>query len=188
MSTVEFRTLGFSPRYRCWARDGVPTQEPVISFPDEMPTKDSQSARFMVGFACDDGSSWTGSFAREFDGCADLLFACPDPMAVCVVAGGLARVIDVAHPDRAYSLDVVPVTNALGYPPAEVLFVATFNSISAFDAAMKPLWLTDLESDGIEFGEVDAGVLKVMAYMPGFGDWVPRTISMTDGVVSELKV
>ncbi len=188
MTTVELRTLGFSVRYRCWARHDVPSQEPVLRFPDEVGTTASQSANFVVGFAPDDGPSWTGSFAREFDGCADLLFACPDPMTACVVAGGLAWVIDVAHPDRVQTLDVVPVTDALGYPRAGMLFLASFNAISAFDAAMKPLWVANLESDGIDFDGIDAGALMVRAYMPGFNDWVSRTVSLADGVASELKV
>ena len=34
---------------------------------------------------------------------------------------------------------------------------------------------------------VEDGILKVRAYMPGFGDWIVRTISVADGAPSKLE-
>ena len=92
--------------------------------------------------------------------------------------------IDTRHPDAWRWLDVViPGVAAFGSPDDGLLFLASFHKVFAVDARLDIAWSVDLESDGIEFAAISDGVLSVRSYMPGYGEWVSRAISVTEGTV-----
>lgn len=72
---------------------------------------------------------------------------------------------------------------AFGSPDTGLLFLASFHKVFAVNAHLDIAWTSDLESDGIEFVAVVDGALSVRAYMPGYGDWVSRAISLGDGTL-----
>jgi hypothetical protein len=186
LAMINFDAQGFAHNYECRVLAQLSAGQAVTrSFGDP---DDSPHQPLLVEVKLISGEVWYGSFRRVFDGCQEALLGCPNPDWVCVVAGGVAYAVAVADPADWRELPVVPTVTAAGYPTAGKLFLASFNVVSAFDSSMKSLWTTDLESHGIEFVGLGADVVEVRAYMPGFDDWVPRAISLTDGVASELKV
>jgi hypothetical protein len=182
---LTFDSQGFAHNYECRVLDEFGPGESVahtFGAPDE-----SQRPPLLVEVIPTAGAQWCGAFRRVFDGCLEALLGCPDPDSVCVVAGGVAYAVPVGDPTGWRDLHVIPAVTAAGYPSSGLLFIASFNVVSAFDSSMKERWATDLESDGIEFVGVDDGKLKVRAFMPGFDDWVVRTISLGDGAATHRK-
>ena len=180
---MDFDDYGLPHDYSCTASQEPPDSEPPIRIPPE-PVHDSREYVYVHVFP-DDGQPWVAAVLREFgNGLLDAVTATPEPAHACVVSGGGVYLIDTRdrHAWRRLHV-VVPGVAAFGSPDHGLLFLASFHKVFAVNAHLDIAWITDLESDGIEFAAVVNGVLSVRAYMPGYGDWVSRAISLTDGTL-----
>ncbi|MDQ6846543.1 MAG: hypothetical protein M3019_03015 [Candidatus Dormibacteraeota bacterium] len=182
--TLSLTEYGFRHSFDC--HEVVPPAEAnLVRIPPESSAE--EGSRLVIGVTPEHGSAWLGAFRRGFDEYLEALLECPDSNSLCVVAGGTAYTVTADDPSQWRELRVIPTVSAMGYGSRGLLFLASFNVVAAFDSAMREAWRADLESDGIEFTGVDERSLAVRAYMPSFGDWIPRSVSLTDGTASEAR-
>ncbi|MFN2582047.1 MAG: hypothetical protein ABR498_04820 [Candidatus Dormibacteria bacterium] len=175
---TDFVDFGFPHAYECRALPEAPPARILETFPAN--SRADTGDLLVVEVEPQHSTRWLGGFVREFQGCPDGLFGCPDPQSLVVVAGGLAYVVAASDPTTARALPVIPTMTAFGDPSLRVLFLASFDKVFAFNAAMTPIWKSDLESDGIEFVGVADRILSVRGYMPASQDWAARQIPFAD--------
>ncbi|MGA8634637.1 MAG: hypothetical protein WB805_07255 [Candidatus Dormiibacterota bacterium] len=179
---MDFDDYGLPHEYNCTASREQPDSELSIRIPP-VPLHESGDYVYVNVFP-EDGRPWTAAVLREGNGMLDAVTATPEPVHACVVAGGVVYLIDTRDRDAWRRLDVVvPGMAAFGSPNDGLLLLASFHKVFAVNAQLDVAWATDLDCDGIEFASVVNGILSVRAYMPGYGDWVSRAISLTDGTL-----
>lgn len=77
------------------------------------------------------------------------IWACPDPVWICAVAGGYAYLIDTSDPDRWEQVAYRPVTNVTVVAEHALLVFAGFQSLMAWGRSGK-VWETGrLSWDGL---------------------------------------
>lgn len=183
MDDVDFVDYGFPHDYTCTPSREPPDRETAIRIPPD-PVHAAEHYVY-VRVAPNGGQPWVAAVLREFgDGLLDTVTATPQLAHACVVSGGGVYLVDTRDHRAWRQLDVVvPGVAAFGSPETGLLFLASFQKVFAVNAHLDIAWTADLDSDGIEFGGVVDGALSVRAYMPGYGDWLSRTISLGDGVL-----
>jgi hypothetical protein len=88
------------------------------------------------------------------------VWACPDPDAMCAVAGGYAYVVDTANPQKWTQIEFRPVMEVRAVPDAEVLIFAGFHSVVAWGRGGLAWRSGRLSWEGLRLGEVRDGVLQ----------------------------
>ncbi len=96
------------------------------------------------------------------------VWACPDPDALCAVAGGYAYIIDAGTPERWEQIEYRPVTEIRPVPEHRLLLFASFHRVLAWGRKGR-LWQTQrLSWEGLRLRELRDGMLH------GWG-WDMRT-------------
>ena len=84
------------------------------------------------------------------------VWSCPDPAALCAVAGGYAYVIDTRAPEHWNQVGYRPVTEVRPIPAAGLLLFAGFHSVEAWGPAGR-LWQSKrLSWEGLRLAEATA--------------------------------
>lgn len=87
------------------------------------------------------------------------VFACPNPVEICAVAGGYAYVIDTAHPERSTHIALKPVVEVKVLTEARLLVFVGFHSITAW-GEQGLAWETQrLSWEGVHITGIDSSTL-----------------------------
>jgi hypothetical protein len=60
------------------------------------------------------------------------IFACPNPLELCAVAGGYTYILDTAAPEQSTHIPLKPVTEVLVLAPQGLLILAGFHALLAW--------------------------------------------------------
>jgi hypothetical protein len=91
------------------------------------------------------------------------VFGCPNPDAICVLAGGYAYIADVARPEEVTLLAMKPVVAVMEAVEAGLLLFAGFTTVLAWGAGGKAWETGRLSWEGLRWTGISSGVLR------GFG-------------------
>jgi len=165
MKHVRFE-FTFQHNYEARILAGQPPVHPLerlYHFPVELEEGDRTGA--YVHVIPQNGAAWSGFFALGFNSeqVVSAVCSCPDPEAVCVVAGGYAYVVNVTDPARWFQVEQRPVVDLRVVSAAGLMLFTGFTSITAVGMA-GVAWQTErLSWEGVRITSVDAENLR------GFG-------------------
>jgi hypothetical protein len=89
-----------------------------------------------VEVTLENGRSWSrtfeGNYSKELSDC---IFTTPNPYRLGIRVRGVMFVVDVANPDDAFELDVLPLSCAASDTKGGRMFLASDTEVYAFDGA-----------------------------------------------------
>jgi hypothetical protein len=87
------------------------------------------------------------------------VFACPNALQMCAVAGGYAYVIDTAHPERSTHIPLKPVVELRPLPDHGLLLFVGFHSMMAWGQNDLAWESARLSWEGIRIASIDGNEL-----------------------------
>lgn len=109
------------------------------------------------------------------------LFACPNPIELCAVAGGYAYLVDTSHPERCTHLSLKPVVEVLALPSHNLLLFAGFHNLVAWGASGLAWESARLSWEGVRLGELDGDILHGSGWNMQTDKDLPFTIDLRSG-------
>jgi hypothetical protein len=124
----------FAREYEIKVLESPPPIHPVeklYHYPAELEEGDRSGVYVRV--APRTGAPWFGFFASGFDSpqVMNAVCSCPDPVGVCVVAGGYAYVVKTDSPENWFRVEQRPVMEVRTVTDQQLILFAGFTSISA---------------------------------------------------------
>jgi hypothetical protein len=172
---IELESLGFAPDFA--ARQVSPDEAQPVAFVQPV---GSTELRFFVRIETA-GTVWFAGFKSEL-GYEHRLLACPNPAHLCVVSGGDGYLIDVSAPRLVLKVEPVPVLRAIGAPKREIVILADFADVFAYNAKAELVWRTHgLSQDGIKLLRVDRDYLVVDCWMVSREAWERFQVDLATG-------
>ncbi|HTC75785.1 MAG TPA: hypothetical protein VK684_09430 [Edaphobacter sp.] len=92
------------------------------------------------------------------------VFACPNPVQMCAVAGGYAYVIDTAQPERSTHIALKPVVGVRPLVAQGLLLFAGFHSMLAWGRDGLVWESARLSWEGVRIVSIDGDVLHGMGW------------------------
>ena len=92
------------------------------------------------------------------------VFACPNPVQMCAVAGGYAYVIDTAHPEHSTHIQLKPVVEVRPLVAQGLLLFVGFHSMLAWGRNGLAWESARLSWEGIRIGSIDGDTLHGMGW------------------------
>ncbi len=173
----------FSRNYEC----NILTELPAITgdhyyYPSGSKTGGKDG--LMIKFTSSDGSSWIGTFSwgtRTTKGVKTGIFTYPDPNKVCVVACGIAFVVDVSDPRKFKEINVFPVTSVVSIPARGILVLSSQTKLYAYGASGL-VWETKrLAWDELKITDVGDDELKGMVWDIQSEEYIPFHVDLESG-------
>jgi hypothetical protein len=134
-----------------------------------------------VEVTLEDGTLWSRVFKGEFsDEVSDCLFTTPNPYGLGVRVRGMMFVVDVANPDDALELDLLPLSCAASDVDGNRMFLASDLEVYAFDGVRIGWTSRRVSLDGIRDLRYADGQVRGIATDVGV-EAVPFTIDAHTG-------
>jgi hypothetical protein len=92
------------------------------------------------------------------------VFACPNPVQMCAVAGGYAYVVDTAQPDRSTHITLKPVVEVRPLIAQELLLFVGFHSMMAWGRDGLAWESARLSWEGVRVVSINGDVLHGMGW------------------------
>ena len=92
------------------------------------------------------------------------VFACPNALEMCAVAGGYAYVIDTAQPQRSTHIGLKPVVEVRSLVAQDLLLFVGFHSMLAWGCSGQAWESARLSWEGVRIISIDGDVLHGMGW------------------------
>jgi hypothetical protein len=92
------------------------------------------------------------------------VFACPNALEMCAVAGGYAYVIDTAQPQRSTHIGLKPVVEVRSLVAQDLLLFVGFHSMLAWGRSGQAWESARLSWEGVRIISIDGDVLHGMGW------------------------
>ncbi len=186
MTNREFQPLGFACAYQCdgdpeFPGDGV-WKETTYEFKkdEDSPFKSNWATPYVLRVAPQDFPAWVGFFEAGGFGPDEGAYGTPSPHRLCLVANGLAYVVDVRQPSR-YGRVYDNVVEVLGSPEHKVLVLSSWSELCVIDADGRAVRSPRLCADDLRLEDItSAGIVCT-------GDFIrAREKVVVDPVTAEI--
>jgi len=118
------------------------------------------------------------------DGPLSGVWACPNPLELCAVAGGYAYILNVWNPKQCTHLEMRPVVEVLATPDPQLLLFVGFHTICAWGADGLAWTTPRLTWEGLRITGLTNQTLTGMAWdMPSDVE-VPFVVDLRSGEVT----
>jgi hypothetical protein len=92
------------------------------------------------------------------------VFACPNSVQMCAVAGGYAYVIDTEHPEHSIHIALKPIVEVRALVSQELLLFVGFHSMVAWGGDGRVWESARLSWEGVRIVSIDGDVLHGMGW------------------------
>ncbi|MDR3735149.1 MAG: hypothetical protein P4L10_06365 [Acidobacteriaceae bacterium] len=111
------------------------------------------------------------------------VFACPNPDAMCAVAGGYAYMIDVTRPETCTQIPFRPVVEVRPLTEQGLLLFVGFHALLAWGAKGERWQTGKLTDEGLRITDVDGGAVHGFGWKMMTDTEVAFSVNLTDGGV-----
>lgn len=127
------------------------------------------------------GSSWIGIFAPGYPNALTGIYSSPHEQKVCVVSSGQAYIVRVDDPHAWEEVRAFPVWDVRAIPDKQILILADFTTLTAYDREGM-IWKTDhLSWDGLKITSIGNDGIRGLAWSAPLSKDVEFVVDLETG-------